>query len=101
MPGIACRMMSSRLGLVAEVIATESPSQLRPVVIHSTCAVTASVSFCFAYGFASADIPSPLANSTDPRQRVPHQLIHHPLAAKARFHQYHPRRLRPPLANLG
>ena len=56
-------MMSSRLGFVAEVIATESPSQLRPVVIHRTCAVTASVSFCFAYGFANADIPSPLALS--------------------------------------
>ena len=48
MPGIACRMMSSRLGLVAEVIATESPSQLRPVVIHRTCAVTASVFLCSA-----------------------------------------------------
>ena len=40
-------MMSSRLGLVAEVMATESPSQERPIVIHRTCAVTASVSFCF------------------------------------------------------
>ena len=49
-------MMSSRLGLVAEVMATESPSQLRPVVIHSTCAVTASVSFCFAYGLACVAI---------------------------------------------
>ena len=36
MPGITPWMMSSRLGLVAEVIATESPSQERPVVIHST-----------------------------------------------------------------
>ena len=51
-PGMACRMMSSRLGLVAEVIATESPSQLNPVVIHSTCAVTASVFFCSEYGLA-------------------------------------------------
>ena len=32
-------MMSSRLGLVAEVMATESPSQSRPVVIQSTWAV--------------------------------------------------------------
>ena len=30
-------------------MATESPSQLSPVVIHSTCAVTASVSFWAAY----------------------------------------------------
>ena len=45
-PGIAWVMMSSRLGLVAEVIATESPSQLSPVVIQITCAVTASVSLC-------------------------------------------------------
>src|SRR5581483_9816654 len=100
MPGIAWRMMSSRLGLVAEVMATESPSQLNPVVIHRTCAVTASVSFCFAYGLASADIPSPLTLSTDPRQRVPHELVHHPLAAKARLLQDHPRRLRPHLADL-
>ena len=57
MPGIACRMMSSRLGLVAEVIATESPSQLRPVVIQRTWAVTASVFLCSAYDLAS---PSPL-----------------------------------------
>ena len=50
-------MMSSRLGLVAEVIATESPSQLRPVVIHRTWAVTASVFFCSAYGLAVARHP--------------------------------------------
>src|ERR1700745_1691081 len=93
--------MSSRLGFVAEVIATESPSQLSPVVIHRTCAVTASVSFCFAYGFANADIPSPLAFSTDARQGAPHQLVHDPFAAKARLHQHHPGRLRPHLADLG
>src|ERR1700733_13708817 len=101
MPGIAWRMMSSRLGFVAEVIATESPSQLSPVVIHRTCAVTASVSFCFAYGFANADIPSPLFSLTNPRERVAHQLIHPPLAAKARLHQHHPGRLGPHLADLG
>src|ERR1700742_3193625 len=100
MPGIAWVRMSSRLGFVAEVIATESPSQLSPVVIHRTCAVTASVSFCFAYGFANADIPSPLAFSADPRQRVPHQLVHHPLAAKARLDQHHPGRLGPHFADL-
>src|SRR5437588_779122 len=101
MPGIAWRMMSSRLGLVAEVIATESPSQLSPVVIHRTCAVTASDSLCSAYGIANADIPSPLAQatySTNPRQPVPHELIHHPLAAKARLDQHHSRRLRSHLA---
>src|SRR6202012_3318504 len=99
MPGMACRMMSSRLGLVAEVIATESPSQLRPVVIHSTCAVTASVSLCFAYGLACVAI-SVSSRSTDPWQRVAHQLIHHPPTAKARFHQHHPRRLGAHLADL-
>ena len=35
-PGIAWVMMSSRLGLVADVMATESPSQERPVVTHRT-----------------------------------------------------------------
>ena len=36
MPGIAPVMMSSRLGLTADVMATESPSQLRPEVIQMT-----------------------------------------------------------------
>src|ERR1700735_1673799 len=97
---MACKMMSSRLAVVAELIATESPSQLSPVVIQSTCAVTASVSFCFAYALANADIPSPLALSTNPRQRVADQLVHHPLPAKARFHQHHSGRLGADLANL-
>ena len=43
MPGMTPWTMSSRLGLVAEVIATESPSQPSPVVIQITWAVTASV----------------------------------------------------------
>ncbi len=43
MPGIAWVTMSSRLGLTAEVIATESPSQLSPVVIQITWAVIPSV----------------------------------------------------------
>ena len=43
MPGMTPWMMSSRLGLVAEVMATESPSQESPTVTHRTCAVTASV----------------------------------------------------------
>src|ERR1700760_1143903 len=90
--GIACRMMSSRLGLVADVIATESPSQLRPVVIHRTCAVTASVSFCFAYGLPCVAIWVS-SHSTDPWQRVAAQLIHPPPTAKARLHQHHPGRL--------
>src|SRR2546421_9877053 len=92
-------MMSSRLGLVAEVMATESPSQLRPVVIHRTCAVTSSVFFCWLYGLAIVAIPSPLV-STDPRQGVSDELIHHPPAAKARLHQHHPRGLGPHLADL-
>ena len=36
MPGSAPRSRSSRLGLVAAVIATESPSHPSPLVIHST-----------------------------------------------------------------
>src|SRR5437016_8870297 len=36
MPGKQPRRRSSRLGLVAEVIAIESPSQPRPVVSHMT-----------------------------------------------------------------
>ena len=43
MPGMIPRMMSSSDGFVAEVIATESPSQPRPEVIQMTWAVTASV----------------------------------------------------------
>ncbi len=42
-PGMTPWMMSSRLGLVAEVMATESPSHDWPTVTHSTWAVTASV----------------------------------------------------------
>ncbi len=45
MPGMIPRMMSSSDGLVADVIATESPSQLSPLVIQMTWAVIASVSF--------------------------------------------------------
>ncbi len=37
MPGITPRHRSSRLGLVALVIATVSPSQLSPEVSHTTC----------------------------------------------------------------
>src|SRR3954463_15443802 len=44
MPGIAPVMMSSRLGLTADVMETESPSQLRPDVIQMTWAVMPSVS---------------------------------------------------------
>ncbi len=43
MPGMTPWMMSSRLGFVADVMATESPSHDSPVVIHRTCAVTCSV----------------------------------------------------------
>ena len=42
-PGIAPVMMSSRLGFVADVMATLSPSHDRPTVIHRTWASTASV----------------------------------------------------------
>ena len=90
--------MSSRLGFVADVMATESPSQLRPVVIQRTWAVTASVFLCSVVHRARHRLSS-LA-STDPRQRVAHQLIHHSPAAKARLHQHHPRRLGPHLADL-
>ena len=50
--------MSSRLGFVAEVIATESPSQQSPVVIQMTCAVTGSVA-CWR-GTNSISAPSRL-----------------------------------------
>src|SRR5580698_1326029 len=95
---MACRTMSSRLGFVAEVIATESPSQLRPVVIHRTWAVTASVFLCSANAVLA--MASPRLRSTNTWQRVAHQLIHHPPAAKARLHQHHPGRLRPHLTDL-
>jgi hypothetical protein len=36
MPGIAPVMMSSRLGSTADVMATESPSHPKPVVIQMT-----------------------------------------------------------------
>src|SRR5690242_20186137 len=94
-PGMFCWMMSSRLGLVAEVMATESPSQLSPVVIHSTWAVTSSVALCFSV--SAIDMQPP---STDPRQRVANQLVHHPPAAEARLDEDHPRRLGAHLADL-
>src|SRR3954454_2953673 len=99
MPGIAWVMMSSRLGLVAEVMATESPSQLSPVVIHKTWAVTASVFLCCSI-LSMLIRPPSTSLSTDPRQRVAHQLVHHPLAAKTRLHQHHRGRLRPYLSDL-
>src|SRR5437588_11548279 len=101
MPGIACRTMSSRLGFVADVMATESPSQLRPVVIQRTWAVIASVFLCSLYGLSIVAIASPrLLFSTDPRQGISDQLVHHPSAAEARLNQHHPRWLRPPLTDL-
>src|SRR3954447_1243481 len=95
-PGIAWVRMSSRLGLVAEVMATESPSQLSPVVIHSTWAVTSSVALCFSV--SAIDICG--LPSADARQRVAHQLVHDPPAAKARLDEDHPRRLGAHLADL-
>ena len=89
-------MMSSRLGLVAEVMPTESPSQLSPVVIQITWAVISSVSCCLG---ANSTGHRPLL-STDPRQRVADQLVHDPPAAEARLHQHHPGRLGPHLADL-
>ena len=59
MPGIAPVMMSSSEGLVAEVMPTESPSQLSPVVIQITWAVIASVSFCFGTNSVAAMPSSP------------------------------------------
>src|SRR3954454_8695286 len=96
-PGIAPVMMSSRLGLVAEVMATESPSHDRPTVIHSTCAVTASVAAWFGTN-SVADIAVPLS-STDPRERVADQLVHDPSPAEGRLHQHHPGRVRADLAH--
>ena len=42
-----------------------------------------------------------LSVSTDPRQRVADQLIHHPPTAEARLHQHHARGLGAHLADLG
>ena len=70
------------------------------MVIQRTCAVTASVSFCARVCVGCRHRRSS-PRSTDPRQRVAHQLVHHPLAAEARLHQHHPGRLGPHLADLG
>src|SRR4030088_2961221 len=94
-------MMSSRLGLVADVIATESPSQLSPVVIQSTCAVIASVFLWSATAAVAIPLPLLLTLPATPRYRVSDELIHDPLAAKARLDQHHPGGLRPHLADLG
>src|SRR5690242_10435810 len=102
MPGIAPVMMSSRLGLVAEVMATESPSHERPMVIHRTWAVTASVAAWFgtnSVAVAISSSPRPFALSTDPGQRITHQLVHDPPATKRRLHHHHPGRLGPHLAD--
>ena len=61
--------------------------------------MTASVSFCCRECVGGRHRRSP-PRSTDPRQRVAHQLVHHPLAAEARLHQHHPGRLGPHLADL-
>ena len=73
-------------------MATESPSQLRPgghpqdvggdrLGLPVLCVCRAA--------------PSPLlSTSTDPRQRVTDQLVHHPPPAEARLHQHHPGRAR-------
>src|SRR6476646_2977749 len=57
-PGMTPVMMSSRLGLVAAVIATESPSHESPVVIHSTWAVIPSVCCWFGTNSTVANSPS-------------------------------------------
>ena len=62
MPGITPRMMSSSDGLVAEVIATESPSQPWPEVIQMTWAVTASFS-CWPGTNSTVPMDPPLNRS--------------------------------------
>ena len=104
MPGIAWVTMSSRLGSTAEVMATESPSQPRPVVIQMTWASTASV-FAWSGTNSTALAISPpvgytIKLSTDPGQRIAHQLVHHSPAAEGRLHQHHPGRLRLHLSDL-
>ena len=65
-------MMSSRLGLTAEVIATESPSQERPVVIQITCASTASVVVLVGDELGRCHLNSPIRAA---RARVPHRVV--------------------------
>src|SRR5687768_1575537 len=96
-PGIAPVMMSSRLGLVAEVMPTESPSQLSPVVIQITCAVICSVSCCLgAYSTGAMALLS-----ADPGQGVADQLVHDPSPSECRLHQDHPGGIRLHLSDLG
>src|SRR5580765_8110167 len=99
MPGMIPWTMSSRLGFVADVMATESPSHDRPVVIQSTCAVTCSVAFRFGAN-SMLDMPGSLARLTDARQRIADQLVDHPLAAERGLHQHHPGRRGLDLADL-
>ena len=50
---------------------------------------------------AQCHLNSPRSNaSTDPRQRIAGQQVHHPPAAERRLDQHHPGRLRPDLRNL-
>src|SRR5215471_10473306 len=97
-PGITPRIRSSSDGLVADVIATESPSQESPVVIHTTWAVIASFSCCPGTNSTVA-ISAPLDDSTDPRQRIADQQIHHPPAAEGGLDEHHSLRLRPHFAD--
>src|SRR5512133_1480464 len=100
MPGMTPWMMSSRLGFVAEVMATESPSQESPVVTHRTCAVIASVFSWPGTNSTVPDIGPPTSGSTDAGQGVAHQLVHDPLAAEGGRHQHHPGWLRLHFADL-
>src|SRR5579885_1737190 len=97
MPGMIPRTMSSRLGFVADVIATESPSPASPVVIQMTCAVTASVSCCL--GTKSTGLIALL--SADSRERVSHEHVHDPAAAEGGLDENETRRAGVHLADVG
>ena len=71
------------------------------MVIHRTCAVIC-LRLRAALGTNSTGRHRySFLPSTDPRQRVAHQLVHHPPAAESRLHQHHARRLGLHLADLG
>src|SRR4051794_187198 len=101
MPGMIPWMMSSSEGFVADVIATESPSQLSPEVIQMTCAVTASVAFWFGMNSVADMRCAPSLGLADAGKGVSDEQIHHAPPTECGLDEHHPRRLRPDLADLG
>ena len=100
MPGMTPRMMSSSDGFVAEVMATESPSQPRPAVIQMTCAVTASVAFWLGTNSMAAIRDSFRRLADRPGQWIADQQVHHAAAAERGLDEHHPRGIGLDLADL-